>query len=324
MPSSNAPSTARVCGCRSSRTVGSPPTSRQGSAAASCAQLRGVSASSAGVAAAPGQRTATAAATRCVTRTEGPGIAPGTSSAHACFSLLSFIGLFVVLARTLLGLGVVVAALERHPVGLDVLAARQESDQASPGTRPAVFHTTSNWPSARTSPMNTGLVRWWFGSIFGDAAGEVRRLRCRSSRRSPCSTSVVLAFSTALTHMLKPMHVRFHRVVGHALRSSCVGLPLLDERVVGRVLDALEVVPRGEVADERLRVDARELFFTHRERHHRNVFGRDLLVAELLVERHVGVAVDGRDHRGLLAGRAELLDVGHDASASRSDRTACS
>ena len=33
---------------------------------------------------------------------------------------------------------------------------------------------------------------------------------------------------------------------------------------------------------------------------------------ELLVERHVGVAVDGGDHGGLLAGRAELLDVGDD------------
>ena len=40
--------------------------------------------------------------------------------------------------------------------------------------------------------------------------------------------------------------------------------------------------------------------------------GLDALVAEFLVEGHVGVAVDGRDHGGLLAGRAELLDVGHD------------
>src|SRR4029079_711688 len=39
-------------------------------------------------------------------------------------------------------------------------------DQASPGTRPGVFHTVLNWPSPRTSPMNTGLVMWWFGSHF--------------------------------------------------------------------------------------------------------------------------------------------------------------
>src|SRR5262249_32534483 len=38
-------------------------------------------------------------------------------------------------------------------------------DQASPATSPGVFHTTSNWPSARTSPIKTGFVMWWFGSI---------------------------------------------------------------------------------------------------------------------------------------------------------------
>ena len=72
--------------------------------------------------------------------------------------------------------------------------------------------------------------------------------------------------------------------------------------------DALEVVPRGEVADERLGVEPRQFLFADRERDHRDVFRRDLLVAELLVERHVGVAVDRRDDRGLLAGRAEALD----------------
>ena len=41
-------------------------------------------------------------------------------------SCLLVTGLLVVLARALLGLGVVVAALQRHPVSLDVLAARQE------------------------------------------------------------------------------------------------------------------------------------------------------------------------------------------------------
>ncbi|MNU03292.1 hypothetical protein D3C72_2472570 [compost metagenome] len=38
-------------------------------------------------------------------------------------------------------------------------------DHASPATRP-VFDTTSNWPSALISPISTGLVMWWFGSIF--------------------------------------------------------------------------------------------------------------------------------------------------------------
>ena len=66
------------------------------------------------------------------------------------------------------------------------------------------------------------------------------------------------------------------------------------------------------MAEQRLGVDAGEFFFTDRERDDRNVGRLDALVAEFLVERNVGVAVDGRDHGGLLAGRAELLDVGHD------------
>ncbi len=73
------------------------------------------------------------------------------------------------------------------------------------------------------------------------------------------------------------------------------------------------------MAEQRLGVETGEFFFADRERHDRDVGRLDALVAELLVERHVGVAVDGGDHRGLLAGRAELLDVGHDRSASRDE-----
>ena len=110
----------------------------------------------------------------------------------------------------------------------------------------------------------------------------------------------------------------FHRVVGQRLVLVAgdvlglgVGAPLLDELGVGRRLDRLEVVPRRQVADQRLGVHAAQFFFTHREGHHRHVLGLQAGVAEFLVERHVGVAVDGRDHRGLAAGR-ELLDVGDD------------
>src|SRR5262245_20721004 len=77
-------------------------------------------------------------------------------------------------------------------------------DQASPGTKPGVFHTTLNWPSARTSPMNTGLVMWWFGSIL-----ETPPVRFGASIPGSAaitlSGSVDFAFSTALTHMAKPM-----------------------------------------------------------------------------------------------------------------------
>src|SRR4029079_2070208 len=76
-------------------------------------------------------------------------------------------------------------------------------DQASPGTRPGVFQTTSNWPSARTSPMNTGLGMWCFASIF-----EVPPVRFGSSMPGSASMtlsgSVDFTFSTALTHIWKP------------------------------------------------------------------------------------------------------------------------
>src|SRR5689334_21637355 len=77
-------------------------------------------------------------------------------------------------------------------------------DHAAPGTSPSVFHTTSNWPSPRTSPMNTGLVIWWLGSIL-----EMPPVRFGASMPGSASItlsgSVVFAFSTALTHMAKPI-----------------------------------------------------------------------------------------------------------------------
>ena len=49
--------------------------------------------------------------------------------------------------------------------------------------------------------------------------------------------------------------------------------------------------------------------FADRKRHHGNVRGLDALIAEFLVERHVGVAVDRGNHGGFLARRAECLDL---------------
>ncbi len=40
----------------------------------------------------------------------------------------------------------------------------RKSVQASPGTS-AVWLTMSNWPSRVISPIRTGLVRWWLGSM---------------------------------------------------------------------------------------------------------------------------------------------------------------
>ena len=66
------------------------------------------------------------------------------------------------------------------------------------------------------------------------------------------------------------------------------------------------------MAEQRLGVEAGEFFLTYGERHNGNISGLDALVAKFLVEGNVRVAIDGRHHRGLLARRTELLDVGDD------------
>src|SRR5580658_9362128 len=119
-----------------------------------------------------------------------------------------------------------------------------------------------------------------------------------------------------LEHGLGP-HVEadicgLHRVVGGALVVLDIGVPLFDEGRVFRRFHRLEVVPGGELADQILGVDAGQFLFADREGHHRQILGLDPLVRQLLVEGHVGVAVDGRDDTRLLAGRGEFLDVGDD------------
>jgi hypothetical protein len=76
--------------------------------------------------------------------------------------------------------------------------------------------------------------------------------------------------------------VRFHRVVGDALRILDEDMPLLDEILVLRRIDAHEVVPGGEMADQRLGVDAGELFFFDRKGHHGDVPGIDAWFANSL------------------------------------------
>ena len=65
------------------------------------------------------------------------------------------------------------------------------------------------------------------------------------------------------------------------------------------------------MADQRLGVHAAQLFFTDREGDDGNVLGLQARVAQFLVERHVGVAVDGRNHRRLAALR-EFFHVSDD------------
>src|SRR5262249_41989409 len=80
----------------------------------------------------------------------------------------------------------------------------RRGDHAAPGTRPDVFHTTLNGPSALISPMNTGLLMWWLGNI--SAVPPVRFATLMPGSVSiTLSGLVVPAFFTASTHMWKPM-----------------------------------------------------------------------------------------------------------------------
>jgi hypothetical protein len=58
-------------------------------------------------------------------------------------------------------------------------------------------------------------------------------------------------------------------------------MPFLNELLIALVLDRLEVVPGGEVAEQRLGVDAGKLFFADREGDDRNVGRLDALVARV-------------------------------------------
>src|SRR5271166_6481474 len=107
---------------------------------------------------------------------------------------------------------------------------------------------------------------------------------------------------------LEPDIMRLHRVVGHPFRVLDEVVPFLDESIVRRVLDRFEVVPGGEVADQVLRVDTGQFFLADRKRNNRDVFRLDAGIGQLFIERDVGIAIDGRDHRGLLAGRRKALD----------------
>src|SRR2546423_11015218 len=72
-------------------------------------------------------------------------------------------------------------------------------------TGAGVFHTTLNWPSAFTSPMNTGLCRWWFFASIVDVKPPGARKVWPAIAAITLSVSVLSAFSTASFHMWMPM-----------------------------------------------------------------------------------------------------------------------
>src|SRR3984893_12188194 len=88
-----------------------------------------------------------------------------------------------------------------------------------------------------------------------------------------------------------------------------LALERLDEPLVLRVLEALEVVERGVVTDGVLRAHRLDLLLGRDRAADGNVLGRDAELAVLLVEGHDRVADEvGEDHVRL--GRLHLVDVG--------------
>jgi len=62
------------------------------------------------------------------------------------------------------------------------------------------------------------------------------------------------------------------------------------------------------MSDQGRSIEAREFFLTDGESNDRDVFCGNLLIAKLLIERNVGVAIDCRNDCSLFSCRAEFLD----------------
>ena len=67
------------------------------------------------------------------------------------------------------------------------------------------------------------------------------------------------------------------------------------------------------MADQRLGINAGQFFFTDRESDGWNVFRLDPLIAELPIERNIGIAIDGGHNRGALAFAGKALHARHNA-----------
>jgi hypothetical protein len=74
-----------------------------------------------------------------------------------------------------------------------------------------------NCPSARISPIITGLCRWWLVLSIVSSKPHGALNFWPPIAAMTLSTSVVLAFSTACFHMCMPDVGGFHRVVGDDL-----------------------------------------------------------------------------------------------------------
>src|SRR3981189_2201674 len=191
------------------------------------------------------------------------------------------------LTAALVGLGVVVAALLANPVADQVLGAFKLLRPCIAGNQarglPHHVELAVALDLANEHRLGDVMVRKHLGGAAGPGPGFAGWQRV---------DHLVGVGRLCLLDRLDPHvetdDVSFHRIVGHALWVLGVGLPRLDELLVLGRLDRLEVVPGGQMAEQRLGVDAGEVFFTDRECDHRNFGCLDALVTEFLVEWNVG------------------------------------
>ena len=87
------------------------------------------------------------------------------------------------------------------------------------------------------------------GQQLRHAAGEIRDFQARQRGEHLLHVGRVRLLHR-LHPEIEPDVVRFHRIVRGPFWFLDVGMPLVDERLVGGRVDALEVVPGRQMADE--------------------------------------------------------------------------
>ena len=86
--------------------------------------------------------------------------------------------------------------------------------------------------------------------------------------------------------------MRFHRIICYTLLVLDELVPGINEFVVLLTVDAHEVVPCRQMANQRCGVDTGQLLFTNRKGDDRDIIGGYTLVTQFLVERDIGITVD--------------------------------
>ena len=110
---------------------------------------------------------------------------------------------------------------------------------------------------------------------------------------------------------------RFDRVTGHAFDTSgqlvafAVVLEVAYEVAIRTAFYALEVVSASQVSYERWHVHCTKFIFRYGESHDGAVVRSEALVGEFLIERNIGVTIDGGENTSV-TGSGKLFDLGND------------